>query len=431
MTVLQLKQKLYAETVRETLARLYGGTPGTIQGSTRRFERLLESFAQHFPTAASADIALFSAPGRIEIGGNHTDHNNGRVLAAAIHLDTIAVAAPAADGIVTAYSEGYPEPFVVDTGDPARRNTERGNSAALIRGVASRLSERGYRVGGFQACVTSDVGVGSGLSSSAAFEVLIGTIFNHFYNDGEIEPREIALAGRYAENHFFGKPCGLMDQTTSAVGGFVTIDFANPTDPLVHRVRCDLAASGLSLVVTDTGGSHADLTPAYASILDEMQAVARHLGAEFLGEVSRERLLEQLGNLRAQVGDRAILRALHFFDDNERVAEQVAALESGDTDRFLTLVNESGRSSWMLLQNCYVPGAVEQGIALGLALSENILGSRGAWRVHGGGFAGTILAFVPNDLLESYVARMDATFSKSAAQPLRVRQTGATPIQLE
>ena len=431
MNVVQLKQKLRGETACETLGRLYGGVAGEVQREVERYERLLETFVERFPSAARADVTFLTAPGRTEIGGNHTDHNNGRVLAAAVHLDTIAVAAPTRDSIVTVQSEGYGEPFVVDTRDLGRRDAERGNSAALIRGVGSRLHERGRRVGGFQACVTSEVGVGSGLSSSAAFEVLIGAVFNHFHNDGKVGPREIALAGRYAENHFFGKPCGLMDQMTSAVGGFVTIDFADPTNPEVRRVRFDLAASGLSLVVTNTGGDHADLTPEYASVRDEMRAVARALGGEFLGDVSRERLVERLGDLRAQAGDRAILRAFHFFADNERVIKQVAALESDNVERFLALVNESGQSSWMLLQNCYIPGAVEQGVALGLALSESILGRRGAWRVHGGGFAGTILAFVPDELVESYVSGMEATFGKGSARILRVRQSGAARVELE
>jgi len=395
-----------------------------------RYDQLIAMSTPSFPASAAGDVALFSAPGRIEVGGNHTDHNNGRILAAAINLDTIAAASPTPDGIVTIHSQGYAQPFVVDTNDLALRADEHGGSNALIRGVAAWLRERGFQVGGFRACIRSEVAVGSGLSSSAAFEVLVGTVFNCFYNGGTIAPRDIAMAGRHAENKYFGKPSGLMDQMTSAVGGFVTIDFADPTNPLVRQVQADLTAAGLSLVVTNTGGSHADLTPEYASIPVEMRAAAKALGGQTLREVSAEKAIERAAELRAQVSDRAILRALHFFGDNDRVAEQVAALEKGDVARFLAQVNESGQSSWMLLQNCYVGGRTEQGVALALALSENILRGRGAWRVHGGGFAGTILACVPNDLLSAYTARMEGVFGKGAAQVLCVRPAGATRLEI-
>lgn len=431
MTVSELQERLRSTAGRSALEQLYGNAPDIVQRQSERYERLLETFARRFPSAVTDDVGLFSAPGRTEIGGNHTDHNNGRVLAAAVNLDTIAVARALPGSVITVHSEGYAEPFVVDTNDLNPHAEEEGTSGALIRGVAARLRERGFRIGGFQACAGSEVGVGSGLSSSAAFEVLVGTIINDSYNDGTIEPREIALAGRYAENKFFGKPSGLMDQMTSAVGGFVSIDFADPANPVVQRVRFDLAASGISLVVTNTGGSHADLTPEYASIQREMQAVARYFGAELLRQAPPERILERAGELRARLGDRAILRALHFFDDNSRVVEQVKALESNNLPRFLELVNESGRSSWMLLQNCYVPGATEQGIALGLALSESVLRRRGAWRVHGGGFAGTLLAFVPDDLLPLYTARMEGAFGVGAARVLRVRQPGACRLEFQ
>lgn len=430
MAVSELSKRLAGDVGRRRLARLYGDAPDTLRQQAVRYGRLLDEFARHFPSAATSGAALFSAPGRIEVGGNHTDHNNGRILAAAINLDTIAVASPTPDSIVTIHSQGYEQPFVVDLNDLAPRADEHGTSNALIRGVAAQLRERGFRVGGFQACVSSEVAVGSGLSSSAAFEVLVGTILNHLYNGGTIEPRGIALAGRHAENKFFGKPSGLMDQMTSAVGGFVTIDFADPNNPVVRQVQFDLAAKGLCIVVTNTGGSHADLTPEYAAIPNEMRAVAQALGAETLREVSREQLIASLSELRPRVGDRAIARALHFLGDNERVVEQVAALESGDVGRFLTLVNESGRSSWTLLQNCYVAGSREQGVTLGLALSEEILHGRGAWRVHGGGFAGTILAFVPTDLLSRYVAQMEAVFGQGAAQVLRIRSTGAMRVDV-
>lgn len=431
MAIIELNQQIRGDKARKALANLYGESPDAVQKQTDRYGALTEAFASRFPSETKAGACFFSASGRTEVGGNHTDHNHGRVLAAAINLDTIAVASPAPDGLVTIHSAGYPEPFIVDLRNLAPHPDEQGGSNSLIRGVAARLADDGYRVGGFRACVTSDVAVGSGLSSSAAFEVLVGTILNHFYNGGRIKPQEIALAGRHAENKFFGKPSGLMDQMTSAVGGFVTIDFADPSHPIVKQVNFDLSAGGTSLVVTNTGGSHADLTPEYAAVQREMQAVARALGSETLRDVNVQHLWEKVGELRGSLGDRAFLRALHFFGDNERVVHQVAALESGDVERFLALVNESGRSSWMLLQNCYVGGSTEQGVTLGLALSESILRGRGAWRVHGGGFAGTILAFVPSDLLGTYTDRMDALFGSGAAHVLRLRQSGATRVVFE
>ncbi len=428
MNLSEWKTQLGGGKLSRAMTSLYGNAMAA-QHAAARYNQLLDMFVRRFGSAAGACAALFSAPGRVEVGGNHTDHNHGRVLAAAINLDTIAVAEPVAEPRVTIWSEGYEAPFVVDADEGAPRRDEQGTSQSLIRGVAAWLSANGHRVGGFRACVASQVAVGSGLSSSAAFEVLVGTIFNHFYNDGRVAPSAIAIAGRHAENHFFGKPSGLMDQMTSAVGGFVTIDFADPARPQVRQVNCDLSASGLALVVTNTGGSHADLTPHYAAIPNEMKAVARAMGAETLRDVSTDAFHARIGDLRTAVGDRALLRALHFFGDNARVVEQVTALEAGDLPRFLALLIESGRSSWMHLQNCYVPGAADQGLALALALSEEILRGRGAWRVHGGGFAGTILAFVPESLLHRYTACMDGVFGAGAAQILHVRSVGATVLQ--
>jgi galactokinase len=407
-----------------SLAELYGNAELARQQA--RTIELLERFSARCP--AADDVALFSAPGRTEVGGNHTDHNGGRVLAAAVNLDAIAAAARRGDGVISLQSEGYGE-SVVDTRRLEVVAKERGTVAALVRGVCAGLAARGHGIGGFDACVTSDVLKGSGLSSSAAFEVLVGAILNGLYNRGRVDPLVVAQVGQYAENVYFGKPCGLMDQTASSLGGFVTIDFRDAARPLVHRVAFDFAGSGHALVIVDTGGNHADLTPEYAAVRSEMQAVASALGGQALCDVSEEQALTNIPVLRAAAGDRATLRALHFFEDDRRVAAQAAALEEGQFDRFLALVVESGRSSWMLLQNCYPPHSSRaQGVPLALALSERFLGGRGAWRVHGGGFAGTIQAFVPRDLLADYLAKMRSIFGQDACHELSVRQVGAVRV---
>jgi galactokinase len=410
----------------EALERLYGRRPGAVEQARARFQALAQRHAAAFPDDREAEF--FSVPGRTEVGGNHTDHNCGRVLAAAVDLDIAAVAARAAGGNAAIDSEGY-ERQRIDLDSLQAREAERFQPAALTRGIAARLSELGYRIGGFHASLSSRVLKGSGLSSSAAYEVAIGTILNHLYNDGRIPAVELAKACRYAENVYYGKPCGLMDQTTCAVGGFVSIDFADAANPLVERVELDFAATGLALVIVDTGGHHADLTGEYAAIEREMKETARALGAETLRGGSRERLLEQASALRRGVGDRAWLRALHFYDDDRRAAAEAAALRRGDLREFLRLVVESGESSWMLLQNCYPPGAArEQGIPLALAVSRSILAGEGAWRVHGGGFAGTIQAFVPAGLLPRYLTRLGELFGPDSCHELTVRQSGAVRL---
>jgi galactokinase len=406
------------------LAAFYG--EAGIARQRARYTGLLERLG--VLASRSREVACFSAPGRTEVGGNHTDHNGGRVLAAAVNLDAIAAATPRDDGIIRLQSEGYGE-SIVDTRQPGAVEVERGTVAALVRGVCAGLAARGHRIGGFDACVTSDVLKGSGLSSSAAFEVLVGAILNGIYNAGNVDPITVAQVGQYAENVYFGKPCGLMDQTASSLGGFVTIDFRDAAQPLVRRVAFDFSGSGYALVIVDTGGDHADLTPDYAAVRDEMQAVAAALGGRVLRDVSEEQLLASIPVLRARAGDRAILRALHFFEDDRRVEMEAAWLEAGQFDRFLELVIESGRSSWMLLQNCYPPCSDRvQGVALALALSERHLGGRGAWRVHGGGFAGTIQAFVPRDLLPRYLTEMRSVFGEDACHELSVRQMGAVRV---
>ena len=412
--------------MNEELQRLYGARPGAAEQARDRFRELARRHAAAFPE--DREVECFSVPGRTEVGGNHTDHNGGRVLAAAVDLDIAAVAARAADGLAAVESEGY-EPQRIELKSLQAREEERFRPAALTRGIAARLSELGYRIGAFHASLSSRVLKGSGLSSSAAYEVAIGTILNHLYNGGRIPAVELAGACRYAENVYYGKPCGLMDQTTCAVGGFVAIDFADPAAPLVERIEVDFAATGFALVIVDTGGHHADLTEDYAAIERERKETARALGAQNLRGGSRERLLEQAAALRRTVGDRAFLRALHFYDDDRRAAEEAAALRRGDFREFLRLVVESGESSWMLLQNCYPPGAArEQGIPLALAVSRSVLEGQGAWRVHGGGFAGTIQAFVPAGLLPRYLARMRELFGPDSCHELTVRQAGAVKL---
>ncbi len=327
-------------------------------------------------------------------------------------------------------SEGYARQ-VIELGDLARREAERYRPDALTRGVCARMRELGYRIGGFQACLTSRVPRGSGLSTSAAYEVLLASILNAFYNDGRIPELELARLAQHAENRYFGKPCGLMDQTTCLAGGLVSIDFRDFAHPLVRKLRCDFASSGYALVIVNTGAGHEDLHQEYAAVEREMKSVARALGGGVLREFDRGQVLQELRSLRGQVGDRAILRALHFYDDDRRVEEQVAALERGDFPAFLRLVVESGRSSWTLCQNCYPPGAVrEQGVALALALSRTLLQSSGAWRVHGGGFAGTIQAFVPEDRAGDYLTRMRGVFGPESCHRLSVRPRGASSLEL-
>ena len=410
------------------LRQLYGDKASAVEEQGARYAALMEHFSSLFPE--DRDPRIFSTPGRTEVGGNHTDHNAGRVLAAAVNLDAVAVVARSTDGRIAIQSEGYPRQDIrVD--DLARRDSEAGTAHALTRGVAARFRELGHELGGFHACITSSVLKGSGLSSSASYEVLIATIINRLFNAGRIGDLEIAMISQYAENRYFGKPCGLMDQTTCAVGGFVTIDFKDFSRPLVQKVPFDFSAQGFSLVIVDTGGSHADLTEDYAAIEREMKDVARALGGRVLREFSRDIVLAEIPSLRKRVTDRAILRALHFFADDARVVEQVAALENGRFDDFLCLVIESGRSSWMLLQNCYSHRTVDrQGVSIGLAASQAILEGSGAWRVHGGGFAGTIQAFVPEAKLAEYLAAMRALFGPTSCHDLMIRPVGTTMFDL-
>lgn len=433
MTLELLKERLKAEKGRDLLAKLYGHSPEIIEKQIDRYVQAVESYYRFFPQEESKGFYMFSTPGRTEIGGNHTDHNAGRVLAAGISLDAIAVAAPSSDNVIRVYSEGYPQPFVVELDSLAPRKEEEGTTSALIRGIAKRMRELGYRIGGFNAYITSDVMGGSGLSSSACIEVLLGSIINYLYNDGRIDEILLAKIGQYAENVYFNKPCGLMDQIACAVGGFVTIDFKDFDNPIVRKISFDFAAQNYSLLVINTGGSHADLTDDYASVPREMKAVASALGKKVCREITMEDVIQNIPRLRKQVGDRAILRAMHFLAEDQRVVRQVEALERGDFDEFLRLVNESGDSSWKWLQNCYTNKEPhEQGITLALSVTENFLkgSGKGAYRVHGGGFAGTVLVFMPNELLDGYVELMESIFGKGSVTVLSIRPYGTLCINL-
>ena len=373
----------------------------------------------------------FSAPGRTEIGGNHTDHQRGRVLAAAVNLDTVAAVRPNGTGIIRILSKGYPM-SVVDLGELTPVEAEINSTPALIRGVAARFVQLGCKVEGFDAYVESTVLPGSGLSSSAAYEVLIGTIINHLFFDGRVSQPEIAMIGQYAENVFFGKPCGLMDQMASAVGNLVNIDFFDKENPVIHPVTFDFASCGHALCIIDSGADHADLTDEYAAVPGEIKAVAACFGKEVLTQIDEQDFYAAIPALRKQCGDRAVMRCIHFYQENARVPKQVAALEQGDFDTFLQLIKESGRSSWMYLQNVIPAGyKLHQDVAVSLALCEHYLQGKGAFRVHGGGFAGTVQAFVPFELLESFRAGIDAALGEGACHVLSIRPQGGVEAIVE
>ena len=371
-----------------------------------------------------APTRYFSAPGRTEIGGNHTDHQRGRVLAAAVNLDTRAAVRPNGSSTVRILSQGYPM-SVVDLAQLTPQESEINTTPALIRGVCARFAQLGCRLSGFDAYCESTVLPGSGLSSSAAYEVLIGTIVNHLFFDGKATQPEIAQIGQYAENVFFGKPCGLMDQMASAVGNLVTIDFFDKDHPVIEPVDFDFSSCGHALCIIDSRASHADLTDEYAAVPGEIKAVAKYMGKEVLTQIDEADFYARLPELRKICGDRAVMRCIHFYQENARVPKQVEALRSEDFDTFLRLIKESGYSSYMYLQNVIPAGyTAHQDVAVSLALCDHFLQGRGAYRVHGGGFAGTVQAFVPFDLLDSFRSGIDAALGEGACHVLSIRPQG-------
>ena len=408
---------------------LYGVNEVVLKEQADRYASLMNEFQIVYGTD---DVSLFSSPGRTEIGGNHTDHNYGRVLAGAVNLDNIAVAAKNGTNIIRIKSVGYPE-FQVDLSSLEIDSTQFYTSSSLVKGICVRMKEKGFAIGGFDACIDGRVPKGSGLSSSASFEVLIGAIINHLFNDGKMSAVENGIIGQWSENNYFGKPCGLMDQTACSVGGLITIDFEDPSKPLVKEVDFDFVKTGFALVITDVGGGHDDAASQaeYASLPTEMKAVAAVLGAKVLRQVTLEQIVEKIPEIRKVTGDRAILRAYHFQGDNQRVVEQVAALENNDFQSFLKMVVESGYSSYMYNQNIFdVVHKDEQVVSLALALSEMILKGKGAWRVHGGGFGGTIQAFVPQDLLDKYVETLEHVYGRGSCHKLFIRAKGSIKLNL-
>ena len=400
---------------------------GAVEAQKERYSNVGKEFLSLFDKLPTR---FFSAPGRTEVSGNHTDHNHGKVLAAAVNLDVIAGVNPREDSMVIIKSEGFPEDRV-DIADLEIKEDEKNTSASLIRGVAKGLLDRGYKIGGFEAYTTSSVLKGSGLSSSAAFEVLVGTVFNHLYNNGEVSDVAVAQIAQYAENIYFGKPSGLMDQMASSVGGFITIDFADTASPIITPIAFDLARHNHALCIIDTKGNHADLTPEYAAIPKEMKSVAGFFGKEYLREISKQDVIDNIVALREKCGDRAVLRTLHFFDENNRVDMLVNALTSQNFAFFKKGILESGNSSYKYLQNVYANIAPdEQGVSLALNLIEMLLEGEGAHRVHGGGFAGTVQAFVPLNRLDDFKSGIEKVFGEGSCYVLNIRPVGGTEVIL-
>lgn len=392
---------------------------------TRRYISAIEEYEKAF---GIDEVEIYSAPGRSEIGGNHTDHQHGEVLAASINNDAIAIVKKLDEPVVKVISDGY-DLLTIELSDLEKRASEEGSTIALVKGVLSGMKEHGYNLGGFQAYITSDVLIGAGLSSSAAFETIIGTIVSGLYNDGNISAIEIAIIGQYAENIYFGKPCGLMDQMACSVGGLVHIDFADPGHPIVKRVEFDLDRHGCSLCITDTKGSHADLTSDYAAVPAEMKKAAACFGKEVLRDVSKADLLANLNKIREEVNDRAALRAIHFIEENKRVQKEVAALKTDNLTEFLNMVKASGDSSFKYLQNVYTSHDIEhQNVSIALAVSDSVLEGNGVSRVHGGGFAGTIQAFVKNTVVQEYKAAMDGVFGEGSCNILKIRRYGGMKV---
>ncbi len=423
-TLSQLLQALEDGRCDAPLAAVY-----TDAGLTQAKDRALRVARALSDTyAPKGGAALFSGPGRTELGGNHTDHQHGRVLCASVDMDMLACAAPNGLDVIRVRSEGYPA-LEVDLSDLSPRSEEANGSAALVRGVAAGIVQRGFQIGGFDACAVSSVLSGSGLSSSAAYEILIGNIINYFFCRGKLDPVELAKIGQYAENVYFGKPCGLMDQMGASIGGAVAIDFADPSEPVIRKADYDFSKSGHALCIIDTGSCHADLPDDYAAVTREMGAVAAHFEQKFLRDVPEADFRAALPALRRECGDRAVLRALHYYTDDRRAVQEAEALERWDFPAFLALVNASGLSSSLQLQNTWsIADPRQQAIPLVLALGRELLGGAGAIRVHGGGFAGTVQAFVPQDRLERFRAGMEALLGPGMCHILRIRPQGGCVV---
>jgi galactokinase len=425
MNIEGIKKALVAGDLDSNLARVYV-TEEAVKAQRERYVSVVEDFAGMYE---DGEISLFSSPGRTEVCGNHTDHNHGKVLAAAVNLDVIAACAKTDNNIIQIKSRGFAKTDKISLGNLIPVASEVGHSASLIRGVAARFKQLGYNIGGFNAATTSDVLSGSGLSSSAAFEVLVATILNYLYNDGKVSPVEIAQIAQYSENIFFGKPCGLMDQMACSVGGFVKIDFEDPANPIIEPIDFKLAEHNHSLCIVDTRAGHAELTEEYASIREDMESVAQNLGGSCLRQVDEEKFIANIAMLRQKTSDKAILRAMHFYAENKRVDKCAEYLRAGDIEGFKATILSSGASSYQYNQN--VNSAImgkSQPVGLALCISQSILENKGAWRVHGGGFAGTIQAFVPDDLLTNYKNAIESVFGENATYVLQIRSAGGAQI---
>ena len=420
------KQELSGGVHAARLASLYCCAPAETASEAARYAAVLDGLEKTF--GSHAEAGLYSAPGRTEIGGNHTDHQHGRVLAGSVNIDMIAAAAPNDKNQLRVQSEGY-DLCVIDLNDLEARKEEENTTASLLRGECAAFTQRGAKLAGLDVYISSNVPKGSGVSSSAAFEVLIGVILNDCFMTEKVSPIAIAQIGQWAENVYFGKPCGLMDQMASSVGNIITIDFASPAKPVVEPVAVDFSKAGLALCILDSGADHADLTDEYAAIPAECRAVAAVCGGEVLRDVPFETFLAKLPECRRQCGDRAVLRAFHVYADNDRVAKQVAALHDGDFGTFLSLVNESGCSSWEYLQNVIPAGYKEhQEVGVTIAAAKHLLGDKGAVRVHGGGFAGTVQAFVPVEMLDEFKAGMEAILGEGRCHVLSIRPEGGAVL---
>ncbi|MBR6791199.1 MAG: galactokinase [Oscillospiraceae bacterium] len=425
MNAISLKKHIADGGLDRMLTTLYGAA--ALEAQKARYIEAVDQFTEIFGDREG--LRIFSAPGRTEISGNHTDHNYGRVVAASVNLDVIAITAPVEENIISVKSRGY-KMDCIDLSVLEPQDAETNHAASLIRGMAARFDQKGLKTGGFVAYTTSDVLKGSGLSSSAAFEVLIGTILSGLYNDGAVDPVEIAKYAQYAENVFFGKPCGLMDQMASSVGNLITIDFADPEAPVIEPIDFDFAALGCALCIVDTGGNHADLTGEYAAIPGEMKAAAALFGEKVLRPVSYEQLMSKAPEIREKLGDRALLRSIHFIKENARVGKIVDALKARDYDAFLKLLTESGRSSFCYLQNVYPNIApAEQGLSVALAMADEILCGKGAHRVHGGGFGGTTQNLVPLDMVDGFKAAIEAVFGEGSCHILTIRPMGGVEVK--
>lgn len=423
MNKAELEAQFKAGALDARLISIYG--EDALDEQKARFLNLVSRFEKE---TDKSDFSIFSTAGRTELMGNHTDHNHGCVLCGSVQLDTLACAYKRDDTIIEILSEGYPQ-AIIDISELEKHPEEKETTEALIRGIAARFKQLGYKIGGYTAVTTSNVPGGSGLSSSAAVEVLIGTILSCFYNEGKISPVELAQIGQWAENNYFEKPCGLMDQIACGYGGIVKIDFNNPANPKIENVKFDFHKAGYTLMVVNTGGSHADLTSEYAAVPKEMKSVANLLGEIVLRNITKELLCSKTNEIRQKCGDRAFLRALHFINENHRPELAVNALKKNDIESYLKLVEESGQSSWCYLQNCTSIKDVEhQGVTMALALSKEIVGKDGTFRVHGGGFAGTIQAYVPTHKATTYKNEMEKYFGKGAVTTLLIRQEPTTQL---